>query len=87
MQRRITLDWDKKTFERIHLKHSKNKGIHVIMWLRKPVTNKKHFKLRKKFKDDVLRISLDKQRLKAKMPINILFDDTKKFFYKKKRKV
>lgn len=100
MQQRITLDWDfkfsifkilglssiafYKNTEVILLKPSIKKGYHVIVWLKKPVTNEKHFYLRNKWHDDKNRIRLDKERLRRNEPINILFNEKYDLYYKRK---
>lgn len=85
MQKRITLDWDSKKFESVSIRKSTNGGLHIVLWLREEITNKKHFKLRFKYGDDINRIRLDKKRLKRGEPINILFSNTKIFRYKNGR--
>lgn len=99
MQSRLTIDIDKKKFleqlieiyvfrhsiKKLIIKPSIRKGWHIIIWLHKPISNKKHFLLRKRFGDDYNRIRLDKQRLRRKEPINILFNEKKDFYYKRSK--
>lgn len=99
MQSRLTIDIDKKKFleeliqiyvfrysiKKLEIRTSIRKGWHIIIWLHKSVTNKKHFELRQKFGDDYHRIRLDKQRLRRKEPINILFTEKKDFYYKRSK--
>lgn len=101
MQERITLDYDNKNllrlgwrlfcitwsleFNGLVVKQTK-RGYHVIIWLSKPVSNKEHFELRFRYGDDLNRIKLDKQRLRRKEPIQILFCKNLKMYYKKVKK-
>ena len=97
MQSRITIDLDRKkfleiwlklymfrhSFNQLELKRSVRKGWHIVMWLKESTNNKNHFSLREKFGDDKFRIKLDKQRLRRKEPINILFTEKKDFYYQR----
>ena len=101
MQERITLDLDFKNkyiisfllaiiefnsnTRALMIEPSVKKGFHVTVWLKKPVTNRKHFELRKYWKDDKNRIKLDMKRLRRNEPINILFTNKTDFYYKHKR--
>lgn len=95
VQTRITLDWDKvpiKTLTKIikyrnlayfEMRSSSTKGnCHVIVWLLKPVSDRWHFELRKRWKDDTRRIWLDKKRIKQGLPIQVLFRKKRDYFYK-----
>lgn len=98
MQKRITVDWDTKEPHRhllylcwgitncrkVTIKRSTNDNWHVVLWLIKPISDKKHFILRKMLGDDGSRIWLDKQRQRRKEPINILFTKKKDTFRGKK---
>lgn len=100
MQQRITVDIDTRNifvilfrYLQVYLywnsyqfiiRKSCKKGYHIIIWLNKPVTNKKHFFLRWWFGDDKNRIKLDRERLKRGEPINILFYRKNDFYYKRR---
>lgn len=73
-----------KHTDRLTIKRSPFKGHHAIIWLKKSISDKEHFVLRKKWRDDINRIRLDKQRLRRKEPINILFTEKHDFYYTRK---
>lgn len=80
----LKLYWLRKCFNCIVIKPSSKKGFHIIAWLKKSVSTRTHFELRKFLGDDKIRIKLDKQRAKRGEPINILFEKKYDFFYVKK---
>ena len=93
MQERLTVDIDSHKYYYLILSlleimlynnlkefsvYKTKRGWHIIIWLKKPVSDRQHFRLRKKFGDDFNRLNMDQDKNKHGIPIQVLFN--KKFY-------